>query len=132
MNKLVVLHGKTISTDISWSKASFGVKERSSDRAQDSYLTCESRLVVALWCTSGVASPKTWGGQNVWFQANNTILFKKNASQTTKWLYFLKISGAHGPFGSSLAMPMWFTRLKIWDYDFCSVLQIFSGNVKIV
>jgi len=40
---------------------------------------------------SGVSSPKIRGLRNVWFSANNTILF---GIQGTKWLYFLKIRGA--------------------------------------
>jgi len=52
--------------------------------------------------TSGVASPKIWGGsfgvQNVWFLANNTIFFIKRLSKH-KITIFSKHFGGHGPFG---------------------------------
>ena len=35
-----------------------------------------------------------------------TVIVWKNVSQSTKWLYFLKIWGVHGPFGPPLATPM--------------------------
>jgi len=47
---------------------------------------------------------KFWGGQNVWFYTNNTILFGKTHLKTQND-YFLKIWGSHGPF-APLAAPM--------------------------
>jgi len=53
---------------------------------------------------SGVASPKILGGQNVWFQANNTILFKKRLSKH-KMTVFCKNLGGMAPL-APLATPM--------------------------
>ena len=45
---------------------------------------------------SGVASPKIWRRPNVWFQTNNTILFRKTALKAQND-YFLKILGGMAP-----------------------------------
>jgi len=53
---------------------------------------------------SGVASPQilgvaiNFGGQNVWFQANNTILLRKTPLKA-KMTIFSKNWREHGPFG---------------------------------
>ena len=57
---------------------------------------------------SGVASPESWrckkvlGRQNVWLWASDSIFVWATASQSTKWLDMLKISGSHSPLSPNL------------------------------
>ena len=56
-------------------------------------------------CISGVASPKI-GGPKCLILGEQHYFVSKNASQSTKWLYFLKIWGGRWPLCPSLATPM--------------------------
>jgi len=70
-------------------------------------------------CYSGVASPKIWGTKMFWrgkmfyFRLITLFCLEKRVS-STKWIYFLKICGGHGPFGPSLATPMGCYAFDCW------------------
>ena len=74
---------------------------------------CASSLsfIYTVCAFSVVASPKIWKeqkifwGQNVWFQANNTILFRKTPIKAQNDYIFQKFWGTMAPL-APLATPM--------------------------
>jgi len=70
---------------------------------------------VTLYTYSGVASPEIWGGKMFDFRRIKLFCLEKRLSKH-KMTMFSKNFGGHGPFGLSLATPM-YTWKHRWHWQ---------------
>jgi len=76
---------------------------------------CSSKLTITslTWSdlsfisNNGVASPEIWGGPKCLILGEQHYFVWKNASQSTKWLYFLRFGGS--------PWPLWLTLGYAYD-----------------